>query len=696
MLDRMSLLLPDWTQRNAADVGITLVELLAYAGDYLSYRQDAIATEAYLGTARRRTSVRRHARLVDYLMHEGCNARTWLHIQVGPNVAGLQLQQGTGGRPKVLTRMQGMPAAMSPDAQVLQKSLDAGAQVFELMHDITLYTDHNEMHFYTWGGEVCCLPKGATGATLKGAFPYLKPGDVLIFTEILGPETGVPQDANPAHRHAVRLTEVTPSFDLLYGETPLSPPSFSPPASSPPAGSPPGNALLAVTEIAWSTADALPFPLCISSLNGIENISVALGNNVLTDHGITLQDGAQSSLQPSIVPQPFMTYAKAHDEGCNTCKPIAPNTLLSRYRPRLLQSPLTYAAPFTGGGPATAAMQWQVTEALPSITLHERGTEGNIKGNRDWKPQRDLLNSAPNAREFVVEAEWDGTSHIRFGNNQQGARPAEETSFAATYRIGNGSSGNIGAGTLGHIITSDALFVAHMQEGSAVWNPIAAHGGQERESMEAVKQYAPSAFRTQQRAVTKADYELFAKRCSPDVQQAAATFRWTGSWKTVFLSADRLEGREVDSAFELYLRTCLEQYRMAGFDLEVEAPIYVSLELEMTVCVNPRFFASDVKKALLQLFSTGILPGGSRGVFHPDNFSFGQPVYLSPLYAAAQSVPGVDAVQITKFERQGRNDNEGVTAKKILLNRREIARLHNDRNYPERGVFNLIMKGGRT
>ena len=41
------------------DRGFTLVELLAYAGDQLSYYQDAVATEAYLGTARRRVSARR-------------------------------------------------------------------------------------------------------------------------------------------------------------------------------------------------------------------------------------------------------------------------------------------------------------------------------------------------------------------------------------------------------------------------------------------------------------------------------------------------------------------------------------------------------------------------------------------------------------------------------------------------------------
>ena len=71
ILDRLAQTLPQWHETHVPDIGIMLVELLAYAGDYLSYYQDAVATEAYLGTARQRISVRRHARLVDYRMHEG-------------------------------------------------------------------------------------------------------------------------------------------------------------------------------------------------------------------------------------------------------------------------------------------------------------------------------------------------------------------------------------------------------------------------------------------------------------------------------------------------------------------------------------------------------------------------------------------------------------------------------------------------
>ena len=81
LLDRMNQLLPDWGATTEADLGVALVELLAYACDQLSYRQDAIATEAYLETARSRVSLRRHALLVDYRVHDGCNARAVGAIQ---------------------------------------------------------------------------------------------------------------------------------------------------------------------------------------------------------------------------------------------------------------------------------------------------------------------------------------------------------------------------------------------------------------------------------------------------------------------------------------------------------------------------------------------------------------------------------------------------------------------------------------
>ena len=83
LFDRIGHTLPEWGETHIPDIGVTLVELLAYVGDSLSYHQDAVASEAYLFTARLRTSIRRHCRLVDYRLHDGCNARTWVCVTVG-------------------------------------------------------------------------------------------------------------------------------------------------------------------------------------------------------------------------------------------------------------------------------------------------------------------------------------------------------------------------------------------------------------------------------------------------------------------------------------------------------------------------------------------------------------------------------------------------------------------------------------
>ncbi|MBX3330929.1 MAG: hypothetical protein KF722_11040, partial [Nitrospira sp.] len=104
MLDRLALLVPEWTERSPADVGITLVDLLAYVADHLSYEQDAVATEAYFGTARRRLSVRRHARLVGYMPFEGSNARVWAQIRLRPGSDGVTLPaRGPQGPTRLLT-----------------------------------------------------------------------------------------------------------------------------------------------------------------------------------------------------------------------------------------------------------------------------------------------------------------------------------------------------------------------------------------------------------------------------------------------------------------------------------------------------------------------------------------------------------------------------------------------------------------
>jgi hypothetical protein len=691
ILDRMAVLVPEWRERNAAEVGIALVELLAYLGDALSYKQDAVATEAYLGTARRRSSVRRHVRLIDYPMHDGRNARVWVQVQVTASGDGLTLKRADAQRntTKLLTRVVeigDVPVIPEP-SDLLVEALVSRPQVFEPLHDLTLHAAHNEMRFYTWSDRECCLAKGETCATLDGAFSNLKAGDVLVLVEKRGPETGVVQDANPARRHAVRLTEVRITSDPIGDLT-----------------SPLGGAPWPVTEIAWSEEDALPFALCVSTVvrsQFFTDVSVALGNIVLADHGMT----KEGPLDPPVVPRPDSALAEVAPETANRCQREAPEPTPPRYRPRLREGPIAQAAPYDVKSPPSSAaaatdLTFEDPKQFPVPAVSVKLESSTSASPPEWIPRRDLLESGPTDRALVVEVEADGGAYLRFGDGDGGLPPKSDDRLSARYRVGNGTAGNVGAGAIAHVATRDPNFVSDASDPKIirVHNPLAATGGVDPESIEHVRQNSPGAFRRQERAVTAADYEELVvredvrKRCRLDVQRGAATLRWTGSWHTVFLTVDRLKGRPVDDEFESSLRRCLEPYRMAGRDLEIDAPRAVSLELELIVCVKPSYFFSQVEKALLDVLSNRTLPDGRRGLFHPDNFSFGQSVHLSAIYAAAHRVPGVDSVVITRFQRQGIESDVAIASGRLDLGRLEIARLDNDPSFPERGA--LIVRQG--
>lgn len=630
VLDRISTLMPDWRERSAADAQIALVEMLAYVGDHLSYFQDAVATEAYLGTARRRISVRRHARALDYPIHDGTNARTWVCFEIEAAAHKATLKANT----KLFTR--GSSSVVAVTTAKLAEVLSGQPVVFETKHDVDLNFAHNSISFYTWSDSDCCLPAGATKATLLNEGLTLKEGDVLIFEETVSPTTGDAADADRTHRWAVRLTKAEPSKDPFEE--------------------------IEVMEIEWSAQDALPFALCLTARRTPNEtsfpVSVARGNVALADHGLTITG---DRLIPDLVPK------------------------TGNYRPRLRLSqitcPVTYVDKTAREAPASEALDQDVRKALPDVRLND--------GQLDWKARRDLLNSDRFRADFVVELERDGVAHLRFGDGlSAGRKPDGGTQFLVQYRIGNGTGGNLGADALTRLQTDLPGF-------KSVRNPLPARGGTEPESLEQIRQFAPQAFRRQQRAVTEADWAEVTER-HLDVQKAAASFRWTGSWYTVFITVDRKGGRKVkgDTKFRTSLENFLEQFRVAGYDLEINDPIPVPLQLKLRVCVKAGYFRSDVKQTLLQAFGRVALPGGGTGFFDPDKFTFGQPVYLSRIYETAMKVAGVASVEALVFQRFGKLPNRELEDGRLIPAALEIVRLDNDPNFPENGQIEFEMLGG--
>ncbi|MEV4859203.1 baseplate J/gp47 family protein [Streptomyces ossamyceticus] len=609
LLDRLSLLLPGWTDRGPADPAVTLVELFAYLGDQLAYAQDAVATEAYLGTARRRVSVRRHARLLDYPMHEGAAARTWLAVQVDESMARPGLDSGT------------------------EVTTEDGSVVFHTLHPVELRAARNTIEIYTADEERSVLPAGATTTTLVGSNTtlQLRAGDVLVFEEVLG-SGGDPAGADPAHRWAVRLN--ADPLPHRVSDTDL-------------------------LRVSWDQEDAPPFPLRLwrfpSEGDTTVGATVVRGNVVLAEHGAR------------VGPEP-LTPAEVPTRG--------------RYRPRLVHTGLTHAVPYdhrqATARPATDALTIRPAEAVPvMVELHDGATS--------WTVVPDLLSGSRFAPECTVETDDDGRAHLRFGDGVHGRAPAPGATFTAVYRTGGGRAGNVGRDTLTRL--------QQPLRGVTVRNPMPARGGADPEPVEQVRQWAPQAFRVQQRAVTDDDYADVAGQL-PQVRQAVATRRWTGSWYTETVTVDRAGGITPDQYFRRQVGSHLERYRMAGEDVRVTAAVPVALDIVITVRVAPGHPRGEVKRILQDVFTAGQRSDGTPGFFHPDRFALGAPVHLSQVVEAAMGVHGVLWIDPDRFGRWGQPPAGEPRPGRISIGPHEVARCPSDPHLPEHGRIDFIMEGG--
>jgi hypothetical protein len=830
ILDRLALVMPQWTERHVPDVGIALVEILAYAGDYLSYYQDSVGTEQYIATARQRISVRRHARLVDYAMHEGCNARAFLALEVREDAkleaADVFFVTSWRDAQPITLHQSDLPVTVPASFIVYEPLVETT--------EIELHAAHNRIEIYTWGDVECCLPNGSTHATLVDTYIIpevpkepsydqhgnecppdppdpatlsrklaLEAGDFLLLEELACATTATngilangaaAPDADRTHRQVVRLTRVEAAVDPLTAQP--------------------------VVEVEWALEDALPFPLCVSAIGRapecelVRNLSIARGNVILADHGATVVD------EPlPIVPEDPMPPVCEEVEMLSEISRIA-----ARYRPALRGAPLTFAqaliahAPAArlaiqdpraalpqvrlaaipaaaarpaslfepgdltdarplaarfvhAGDPSVRAMvnhlsggtralldDWSPDTALPDALLAglaaDLGSEINPKdpakamntaravfdatdsslinlryrlspeliallaaqkGDEipaglanaisadlrrlltNWTPSADLLASDSVDNDFVAEIDDGGRAHLRFGDGELGASLDVGMTFLATYRTGNGRAGLIGPEALDHIV-----FRAGFNDAvTRVRNPLPSRGAFDPELVEEVKMFAPVNFRKDlQRAIVSEDYALLAQylrypQRNPRVQSAAAQLQWSGSWYEAAIAVDPLHAFQSPVDLLTSIDGSMHRYRRMGHDLRVSDAQLVPLRLSMSVCVKSDYQQGHVYRALLDSFSSRVLRDGRLGFFHPDNLTFGDAIRISRIIAVAQAVDGVAEVHVTTLERQFDGANPDFDDGLLRLGATEIARLDNDAAYPENGVLEIEMRGGR-
>ena len=660
LLDFASLRYPDWADRLEADAGVMMVELMSALGDEMAYYQDRVSREAYFETATQRRSIRRHARLVDYQMHDGLGATGWLDFTVAAGV--LPLPAGTN------------VFSLSDDNTRID--FEVGKEIDEIYLGKTYKVSaaSNEFVPHIWDEDDTCLPVGSTALYIAEhqktnlAFDDLpedkEPGKWVFL------KTNPTDPAQPERAQLVRLIKVTDTTDPVFNVN--------------------------ITHLVWEEEQALKneFDLTILTVRG--NIVPATAGKTETAYFIV--EDSISSLTPTQI-SAFGEVAKGdtvnrlgHDEtnvhlftlpGSQSLPLVyLGNEKVNYNSPEIILEELI----FSGGAwiPKLVDSRWRYKNSMVGVSSSKPTDIDFALDDGSW--QR-VVGYQRTGAEFVQQdyAMNNGVT-IRFGDGEFGKIPDKGTVFKVRYRLGGTRRSNVAAETLKNI--------APLISGVAVTNPLPASGGLDSETPAELRQLAPDAFRAiTYRAVRPEDYAEAAERL-PWVQKAGSVFRWTGSWLTAFVTPDPKGTVYLQADKRIDLTNQLNRFRQAGREVNVMDPEYASIDLEIEICVAPDAYAGQVKERVFiaLMGKKGLRP--QEGYFSPDRFTFGTFLERSTLEAAIQDVPGVKAIEKIYFRRRGWFEKRLFAELSYDPGKNTIIRIANDPLHPEQGTLKLYTHGG--
>jgi predicted phage baseplate assembly protein len=382
---------------------------------------------------------------------------------------------------------------------------------------------------------------------------------------------------------------------------------------------------------------------------------------------VAIQDG-QVGLLPAL---PGQVRYRTDEEGVElvTISAVAPDgksvtidpPLAHRYDPPSVTLNANVAEATHGetvketfeGGDATRAFQRFALKQTP-LTYVPATTPSGIRSTLrvwvdevEWHEAPSLYGRGPKDRVFVTRQDGEGKTWIQFGDGVTGARlPTGQRNVRAEYRRGIGAEGILKAGQI-NLLMSRPLGLKE-----AV-NPLPSADGKDPEVLEDARQNAPLTVLTLDRVVSLQDYEDFA-RAFAAIYKAQATWTWFHRTRGVFLTVAGYKGGDLSLAGRQNLRAALAQWGDPFVPVAVENHEAVTFRTGLRVKVDPDREAAKVIEAVEEAL---------RDAFSFERRSFGQPVTLAEVTAAAQAVPGVVAVQVALLYRAGDPDTEaGLSA----------------------------------
>jgi hypothetical protein len=252
-------------------------------------------------------------------------------------------------------------------------------------------------------------------------------------------------------------------------------------------------------------------------------------------------------------------------------------------------------------------------------------------GAVQWTYIEHLIDGTPSSQNYTLYTDASNVVHVVFGDGTNGAVPPTSSAITVTYRVGGGTSGNVGANTLVRFATSVAA-------GVTVTNQSAAAGGGDLETLDSIRANAPRSLFSLNRAVTNADYSQLALRVNGVAKANAVSAVYSSV--TIFIAPVGGGGLLPDGVTATTqfanTQTAVQNYFVGkapnSTTVTVSNPAYVPITVTLSVQVLPNYSQDTVRQGVISALNSYL---------SFDNVSFAQRLTLSDIYSILMNVPGV-------------------------------------------------------
>lgn len=273
----------------------------------------------------------------------------------------------------------------------------------------------------------------------------------------------------------------------------------------------------------------------------------------------------------------------------------------------------------------------------------------------DWERVRDFDESTAESLHFVIDEE-EGV--IRFSDGVHGVAPPTAplpNIRIISYRVGTGSAGNVKEDTIHEMDYYN--YPLH------VTNLYPAYGGEEAETIKEAMHRTKLSVIESKCGITADDIEkrvmeipglrIVRVKAIPGYHPLTKNYpeeRAVGHISLVIVPFSRKPLPRPSEGMIQTVRTHLEPYRLLTTTLHVIPPEYIKVTVRAIIVVHPRYEGRE--QDVRQILSNWLQPYGDDATVGWD---FGRPIYKSDVYDILHRVPGVQYIQDVWLMAEGRD-----------------------------------------